>query len=250
MAKQDVDKTAGAYRISEGPVTSSSLRRGTKDLAGDHALPTHYGTPLLLAIARDPRTLFVCWSVDWTVAFGNGLPADRRAHVRLRSNGTEKTVGVEPTIGSCAIGELEPGETYSVELGYYAPADLWNVIAAGNEVMMPFESESPDNAIDVATIPFHLSFQRMLNVLRESNDGDLVQTLARIQERAAQSLELGPEEQEMLRALDLSVDDLRDHAAYQASLTRSEKIRDRSEKLFGFGGASPSKGSGGSSWGS
>jgi hypothetical protein len=248
MAKEDVNKIAGAYRISEGPVTSSPPRRGKEDSASDHALPNHYGMPLLLAIARDPRTLFVCWSVDWTNAFSNGLPADRRAHVRVRSNGTEKIVGVEPTVGSCAIEELEPGETYSVELGYYAPADLWNVIVAGNEVMMPFASESPDNAIDVATVPFHLSFQRLLDILRESSSGHLAQTLARIQERAADSSELSLEEREMLRALDLSADDLRKRAADQASLARSERIRDRSEKLFGFGGASLGRELGSSSW--
>lgn len=249
MAKEDVDK-AGAYRISEGPVTSSPRRRGKEDSASDDALPNHTGMPLLLAIARDPRTLFVCWSVDWTIAFSNGLPADRRAHVRVRSDGTEKVVGVEPTVGNCAIEELEPGETYSVELGYYAPAELWNVIVTGNEVMMPFESESPDNAIDVATVPFHLTFQRMLNILRESSSGDLAQTLARIQERTAGSSTLSPEEHEMLRALDLSADDLRKRAAYQASLARSERIRDRGEKLFGLGGSSPSESVGGSSSGS
>lgn len=250
MAKQDVDNTTGAYRISEGPVTSSPPRRGSEDPVSEHVLPAHYGMPLLLAIARDPRTLFVCWSVDWTEAFSNGLPADRRAHVRVRSNGSEKIVGVEPTVGSCAIEELEPGETYSVELGYYATADLWNSIVTGNEVMMPFESESTDEAIDVVTVPFHLTFQRMLNVLRQSNGSDLTQALARIQERAAERSELSPEESEMLRALNISADDLRDRAAYQASLANSEKIRDRSEKLFGFGGTSPGKGFAGSSWAS
>ncbi|HEY2102037.1 MAG TPA: DUF4912 domain-containing protein [Chthoniobacterales bacterium] len=250
MAKQDLDKTAGAYRISEGPVTSALPSHRREDPASEHMLPAHYGMPLLLAIARDPRTLFVCWSVDWTEAFSKGLPRDRRAHVRVRSDGTEKIVGVEPTVGSCAIDELEPGATYSVELGYYGTADLWNSIVTGNEVMMPFESESTDEAIDVVTVPFHLTFQRMLNVLRHSNGGDLTQALARIQERAAAEYsELSPEEREMLRALNISADDLRNRAAYQASLSSSEKIRDRSEKLFGFGGTSPGQGFAGSSWG-
>src|SRR6266567_8845202 len=165
MAKTSSEPLSG-YKISEGPVTSSSLpRRDVKELTG---LPVHFGEPLLVAIARDPRTLFVCWSVDWPVAFAKGLPADRCAHVRIRQNGNEKTVAVEPMIGSCAIEELEPGETYSVVLGNHAPPETWNSVVTGNKVMMPFASES-DEMIDVATVPFHLAFQRILDVFRGSN---------------------------------------------------------------------------------
>ena len=248
MPKENSAKKTGAYQISEGPVTSSSLHGGVTDAAGDMPLPAHYGRPLLLAVARDPRTLFVCWSVDWPSAFANGVPADRRAHVRLRSNDEDRTVGVEPTVGSCVIEALKPGETYMVELGYYAPADSWNVIVTGNEVMMPFESESPHEAIDVATVPFHLTFQRMLDIFRVSNGGDFLNALARLQERAAAPAELTGEEKGVLQALDLSEAELRNVAAYREALTKSERIRDRSEKLFGFGGASPGQGFGSSSW--
>jgi len=135
-----------------------------------------------------------------------------------------------------------------VELGYYAPADSWNVIVTGNEVMMPLESEPADEAIDVATVPFHLNFQRMLNIFRVSNGGDLLNALARIQERAVAPSELSGEEKEVLRALDLSEEDLLNRAAYREALTKSEKIRERGPKLFGFGGASPSQEFGSSSW--
>ena len=248
MPKKNSAKRTGAYQISNGPVTSSSRPDRVVDTVGEMPLPAHYGMPLLLAIARDPRTLFVCWSVDWSSAFANGVPADRRAHIRLRSNDEERTVGVEPTVGSCVIEALEPGETYMVELGYYAPADSWNVIVTGNEVMMPFESESADRAIGVATVPFHLSFQRMLNIFRVSNGGDLLKALARLQERAAGASELTGEEKEVLRALDLTEGDLRNGTAYREALTKSEKIRDRGEKLFGFGGASPGQEFGSSRW--
>ena len=241
MAKSSSDPLSG-YKISEGPVTSSSLSRRDVDQLTE--LPVYFGKPLLVAIARDPRTLFVCWSVDWPVAFAKGLPVDRCAHVRIRQNGNEKTIAVEPMSGSCAIEELEPGETYSVELGYYAPPETWNSVATGNEVMMPLASES-DGTIDVATVPFHLTFQRMLNVFRASNGDDLAQTLAKFQERANRS-ELSRDEAEVLRALDLSPKDLQKAAAYRESLAKSQRLRERGEKLFG--GASPGEGFGGASW--
>ena len=241
MGKSSSDPLSG-YKISEGPVTSSSLpQRDVEELTG---LPAHYGKPLLVAIARDPRTLFICWSVDWPAAFAKGLPADRCAHVRIRQNGNEKTVAVEPMSGSCAIEELEPGETYSVELGYYAPPETWNSVVTGNEVMMPFTSDSADQMIDAATIPFHLTFQRILDAFRRSNGDELAQTLAKFQERANRS-ELSRDEAEVLRALDLSPEDLQKTAATRESLAKSERLRERGEKLFG--GASPGKGFGGSS---
>ena len=242
MGKSSSDPLSG-YKISEGPVTSSSLpQRDVEELTG---LPAHYGKPLLVAIARDPQTLFICWSVDWPAAFAKGLPADRCAHVRIRQNGNEKTVAVEPMSGSCAIEELEPGETYSVELGYYAPPETWNSVVTGNEVMMPFTSESADQMIDAAIIPFHLTFQRILDAFRRSNGDDLAQTLAQFQERANRS-ELSRDEAEVLRALDLSPEDLQKTAATRESLAKSERLRERGEKLFG--GASPGEGFGGSSW--
>src|SRR5213080_1516971 len=242
MAKNSWEPLSG-YKISEGPVTSSSFAgRDVEELTG---LPAHYGKPMLVAIARDPQTLFVCWSVDWPAAFAKGLPADRCAHVRIRQNGNEKTIAVEPMSGSCAIEELEPGETYSVELGYYAPPETWNSVVTGNEVMMPFASQSVEQMIDAATIPFHLTFQRILDAFRRSNGDDLAQTLAQFQERANRS-ELSRDEAEVLRALDLSPEDLQKTAAARESLAKSERLRERGERLFG--GTSPSEGFGGSSW--
>jgi hypothetical protein len=239
MANSSSESLSG-YKISEGPVTSSSLPRpDVEELTG---LPVHFGEPLLVAIARDPRTLFVCWSVDWPATFAKGLPADRCAHVRIRQNGNEKTVAVEPMSGNCAIEELEPGETYSVELGYYAPPETWNSVVTGNEVMMPFTSES-DEMIDVATVPFHLTFQRILDIFRGSSGDNLAQTLAQFQERANRS-DLSGDEAEVLRALDLSPEDLQKTAATRESLAKSERLRQR-EKLFGS--SSPSEGFGGSS---
>ena len=241
MAKSSSDSVSG-YKVSEGPVTSSSFHRRVVEVELTE-LPAHYGKPLLVAIARDPRTLFVCWSVDWRSVFAKDLPADRCAHVRIRQNGNEKTVAVEPMSGSCAIEELEPGQTYAVELGYYAPRETWNSVVTGNEVMMPFASES-DEMIDVATMPFHLTFQRMLSLFRGSNGEDLAKTLARFQERANR-LELSGDEAEVLRALDFSREDLQKTAAARESLVKSERLRERGEKLFG--GASRSEAFGGSS---
>src|SRR5207248_11793598 len=103
MATSSSEPLSG-YKISEGPVTSSSLPR--PDVEGSTGLPVHFGESLLVAIARDPRALFVCWSVDWPAACAQGLPADRCAHVRIRRHGDVKPVAAEPISGSGAIEAL------------------------------------------------------------------------------------------------------------------------------------------------
>lgn len=247
MAKQDDSKETRQYRISNGPITSSSLTPNIADLA-EIAFPAPSEVPSLFAIARDPRTLFACWSVDWLIVFKDcGMPADRRAHLRLLSQSSSNTIAVEPTVGSCIIPDLNPGETYAVELGYYAPADSWHLVATGNEVMMPFASEPAGDDVEMATIPLHLTFESMVNLLENARPQRLARTLAQIQERAARSGELSGPEHELLRALKLSAEDVHKQAIYRDSLAKSEKVRDRSEALAEAIGASPGRGFGASS---
>lgn len=247
MAKHDANKIPGGYQICNGPVTSAEpLAEINGARKEETSLPAYHGMPMLLAIPRDPHTLFVCWSVDWATAFTAGLPIDRRAHVRVWSDTAQKRVPAEPTVGCCTIGGLEPGETYFAELGYYAPAGSWNVIVTGNEVMMPFASAANDEGIDVATIPFHLTFERMMHDLRDESGGRLAEIIARVQERHASSAEMTAKEEAFFRGLDLSAEELRRRAAAHASLLKSEKLHSRGF-VPGLGAGSPDKGWSGSS---
>ena len=85
----------------------------------------------------------------------------------------------------------------------------------------------------------------MLSLFRGKNGDDLAQTLSKFQEQANRS-ELSSDEVEVLRALDLSPEDLQKTAAVRESLATSERFRERSERFFG--GASPSESLGGNSW--
>lgn len=224
--------SGGSFKISHAPLASSTVRP-EPDASDEAELPSHYNDPLLLAIARNARTLFVCWIVDWAAAFGSAVPADRKAHVKLKCGNSEKTHAVEPLSGNCAIGHLVPGETYLVELGYYAPVDEWNVVVAGHEVMMPMEAPVADGdaPMDVATVPFHLSFQRLLDLFDKRNRRDVVRDLAEWEVQALQDSN-GESNENLLRELDLSLDDLRAAAALRETLA---KIRTRPQRAERFG---------------
>ena len=239
------------FRISNGPVIGSAaeVEREASEL------PRVQGPPTLFAIARDPNTMFTYWSVDWPTIFAKTMPVDRQVHLRVyRADGVEeKSVAVEPMAGNCYIAISRPSGSYHVEIGYCQPADVWHLVAVSDEVTMPPDKVAEVADVDLVTIPFHLSFQRLLDLFRASNGDALAEIISRFQKRAltdeAREL-LTPEERGILHAMDLSL--LEIAAARRAFLNRAndETLRKRTEAILGFGSTSPVRGFGGSSWSS
>jgi len=251
----ETDIQSMGYRISNGPVVR--LARSDPKLPGDLAevveLPRVYGAPLLFAIARDPHTVFAYWVIDWSSIFENTAPVDRQVHLRVyRSDGSEEaSEAVEPMAGNCYLKVSEPGANYRLEIGYYQPEAVWNLVAKSEVVSVPPGAVAQNVDVDVVTIPFHLSFQRLIDTFRASDGNALSEIVSRLQKRAVSEEEralLRPEEWEILRAMDLSIDDI--NAARRAFLKRENgsALRRRAEALLGFGASSPSRGFGGSSW--
>lgn len=218
-------------------------------------LPRVRGAPILFAIARDPRTIFTYWSIDWQAIFANTVPVDRQAHLRVyRADGVEEeSVAVEPMAGNCSIAVSRPGGSYHVEVGYYQPADVWNSIATSNEVTMPRASFADDGKIGLATIPFHLSFQRLLDVFGAAKSGALAETISQFQKRALsheKRKQLSADEREILRAMDLSLSEIAPARRSFIDTTGSETLRKRTETLLGFSPTSPSRAFDEGSWAS
>ncbi len=220
---------AGNFTISDAPVASPEVLSEAPETEAAE-IPGGKGTPFLLAIPRNPRTLFVCWNIDWPAAFGSDVPADRKAHLKLRSGTSELTQAVEPLSGHCAIRDLEAGARYEVELGYYGANETWRVIAAANKITMPLRSGSGDEEVEVTTILFHFSFQRILDVLGASEGGKIAQRLAQLQKDS------GETRSEVLRTLDISVENLRKTAQRKEELTRTTPAPKRRRD---FGSNSP-----------
>ncbi|PYJ74949.1 MAG: hypothetical protein DME77_10455 [Verrucomicrobia bacterium] len=116
---------------------------------------------------------------------------------------------------------------------------------------MPRDDFADEKDVDFATIPLHLSFQRLIDLLRASSTDALTEIIARLQKRALSDEDgemLSPEEREILRAMNLSLDEI--GAARRAFMDRAanRKLRKRTEAILGFGSSSPMNGFGGSSW--
>jgi hypothetical protein len=246
---------ADGFRVSGGPVIrlaedeESSSVRAFGDVV---ELPRLHGPPILFAIARDPRTIFTYWNIDWPTIFAKTAPVDRQVHLRVRSaDGIEASAAVEPMAGDYYLTVPQPRGTYRVEIGYYQPPDVWHSVATSDQVNMPPDSVAENADLDLATIPFHLSFQRLIDLFRASNRDALAEIISRLQKRALTDEEhelLSAEEWEILRAMNLSLSDIA--AARRAFKERasSENLRKRTEAILGFGSSSPARGFGESSW--
>jgi Domain of unknown function (DUF4912) len=258
MAPEDSTNTAqrakkAGFQISGGPV----IREGEADLGAFASefgeLPRAYGAPILFAIPRDPRTLFTYWSIDWSTVFATNAPAERQVFLRVKKadGGDESESVIEPMLGSFYAPVSQPRENYRVELGYYLPTDTWHSVATSEAVTMPAEDASENVAVDVATVPFHLSFQRMIDLFRSSNGGTLTDIISRLQNRALTDEEralLTPEELEILDAMNLSMAEMDEARRAYSDHAASDRLRKRAEAILGFGSTSPAGGFGGSSW--
>lgn len=239
------------FRISEGP---AARRWGSEVGFPDELidLPRIYGPPLLFSIPRDPQTLFTYWNVNWSEIFAKGEPLDRQVYLRVRtSDGSDESEAVvEPMLGSYYAGVAQAGGTYQAELGFYDATGGWSAIVTSETVTMPPDSVSENSELDLATIPFHLSFQRLIDLFRASNGNAIGAILARLQRRAVTKDErdlLTPEEWEVFRAMDVSVSDI--NAAREPFQKDDERLRRKTEAVLGFGATSPGRAPGESSWG-
>ena len=245
MSRADQAEGGASFILSSRPVVpveEAAPSFGDYENLGE--LPRSYGGAFLFAIARDPHTLFVYWDIDWMEVFGDNPPGDRKVHLRaLWHEGIEdSTVAVEPLVGSHLISVAQARSSYRVEVGYYAPDALWNSVAISSAVITPPDDVAENGPIDVATIPFHLSFQRIVDAFRGSKyDGEaLAEIVGRLQHHADSSDASLPEaERELLRVLESGFSGT--DATQRARLRTSEDAfatRQRIESILGFGATS------------
>jgi hypothetical protein len=252
MANDAADLTdeaegGASFVLSSQPVvTEIRESESTEDLDYENLgeLPRSYGGAFLFAIARDPKTLFVYWDIDWVTVFGDEPPTDRKVHLRVlwHEGIEESTAAVEPMAGNHLLSVAHSRSSYRVEIGYYAPDNVWNSVAISTAVITPPDDVAENGPVDVATIPFHLSFQRIVDTFRGSKyDGDaLAEILGHLQHHADTSDATLPDsERELLHALESGLSDSgAEERAQLRNAPDSFASRERIESILGFGATS------------
>ncbi len=251
MAKRETKRNAGRsrarhdFKVCENP---------TVHLAGGGLLPDvnrigvmhAHGQPFLFAIARDARTIFASWNIDWRAVFQKGMPADRQVHLRIIGGDgiLETTVAVEPMGAMHYVKTSGLHNAYRVEIGYFQPFDTWNSVATSVDVEMPSQGSVELADVDLATIPFHISFQQLANVFGTANDASIARVVSEFQKRLLNNGE--PHEatrldRRILSSLNLSPDEI---AAEERDFRKidSEKLARHTRAMFQGGATSPARG--------
>jgi uncharacterized protein DUF4912 len=239
-------KARETFHISRKPVVPLAEDEQSYALSNGLELPRFHGPPHLLAIARDPWTIFAYWSVEWPSIFKSGVPIDRQVHLRVHCTDglEEKEAAVEPMAGMHYVTMSQRHRACRIEIGYYQPADVWHSGVMSNEVMIPPAETSEGELVDLAAIPFHLRFQQLADLFGAANDDALATVISRFQARAVSSgtpERLSSEERKILQRTGAALSELADARRAFNQIDR-EKLKRRAEALPGLGATSPSRG--------
>jgi hypothetical protein len=258
MAKRKTKRNAGrslahrGFKIRQDAIVHLAEDAPLPDVH-DRMGPTRvYGQPFLFAIARDPQTIFASWNIDWPSLFEKVLPVDRQVHLRLYgADGLqEKSVAVEPMAMMHYLTTSGLHTSCRVEIGYYQPADTWHSAATSQEIVMPPSAIGKTADVDLATIPFHVGFQQLLNLFGSDSKTPLAVAISRFEKHvlsSEQSNRLTAADKEVLRELAISLPQIA--AAWRRF---DETVAEKLVKLAGgqpaLGATSPSREFGESSW--
>jgi len=251
MTERKRNRTAEAlkrsgFRISTKPLLHITAAEERQELPHTIGLGREHCARILFAIAKDPRTIFASWNIDWPALFEKVVPVDRQVHLRLhRADGLqERTVAVDPLAAMHYLTTLGTHASYRVEIGYYEPADAWHSVAMSPEIVTPPDKATETKEVDLATIPFHIGFQQLLDLFGVSNGTALANVISNFQKRlmtAEKPADLSHHAREILRKLDLSLSEVASAWRAFEQIDR-EKLARRTDALAESRASSPSHG--------
>jgi hypothetical protein len=174
---------AHKYEVSSEPVPHAPMAVPAFEDLGE--LPASYHESVLFLAARDPRWLFAYWDFDWAPY----LPSAFRGGVRqfflsvLTAEEIEETlVEIKPEARNWYVPVTHANATYFAEIGFFTPTGAWHSIVKSGLAHTPGDALATVDAAEFATVPAHLTFERLLELVREHmTEGEsLISALSRI----------------------------------------------------------------------
>ena len=186
---QDSAENKDGFRVGAEPDESGqnrsrfeSVENGRIDELGE--LPSGYGQ--MFIIARDPHWLFTYWDYDYAT-----FPEKRRLLLQVfRGPELETTIEINELARNWYIPVQQADADYRVEFVLRGEDGAVSVIGEAGPTHTPPESISPQWDSQFATVPFHLGFNFLLDVIdtAKAKGEPLTQALARLQQAAASNL--------------------------------------------------------------
>ena len=190
---QDSAENKDGFRVGDEPGESGqhrsrfesnepSVENGGIDELGE--LPSGYGQ--MFIVARDPHWLFTYWDYDYAT-----FPEKRRLLLQVfRGPELETTIEINEIARNWYIPVQQANADYRVAFVLRGDDGAVRVIGEAGPTHTPPESISPQWDSQFATVPFHLGFNFLLDVIdtAKATGEPLTQALARLQQTAASRL--------------------------------------------------------------
>ena len=181
-------KKKSGFKLRETP-----LAQGAAEESDSHHLPPQillststnlvicpraYGSDTIFLIAQEPHWLFTYWDID--------ISRHPGGKTFLRVYQDERTIEAEIEVPfetrNWYIPVKHAGSKYTVEIGYHR-GTIWNVIARSYTIETPTDRLSESDQFNYATIPLHLSFQKLMERIQDAiKSGETLMTaLSRLQ---------------------------------------------------------------------
>jgi uncharacterized protein len=149
-------------------------------------LPESYGVNSIFLIARDPQWLFTYWDIDWGSFPANAArEGGKKIYLKVffENDREQATIEVNPEAKNWYIPVPQPSTTYHVEIGYFGDKAKWTPIARSGGATTPSDAMSGEDSAEFATLPFHLTFQRLVDIVKTAMEQgeSLVAALSRLQ---------------------------------------------------------------------
>jgi hypothetical protein len=149
-------------------------------------LPDSYGTRKLFLVARDPHLLFAYWDLtpeQYQEAANFAHDGKVFLELYVPGEGRVQQIHVWDSHKNWYLQVSRPNTPFVAQLGYYRNDGGFEVLARSAETRTPRDDLSPDTDATFVTIPFHLTFQELYDLIaRQVKPGEeLAETLARLE---------------------------------------------------------------------
>jgi hypothetical protein len=141
--------------------------------AAESELPESYGTQQLFLTARDPHWLYAHWDLTREqLKKYNGLSLDGHLVLRIFRGAAEaeplSEIHVHPESRNWFVPVPVAGAKYISVLGYYESGRRWVTLAKSGATLTPPDSLSDEVSQRFATIPFDVSYEQLLAIIKSA----------------------------------------------------------------------------------
>ena len=180
----DADETE-AHKFEIGSTTEASTPGGTPVFEDLGDLPGSYHEDTLFLVARDPRWVFTYWDFDWIKYPANAFRGGVKQFflkVSTAAGADQALIEINPEARNWYVPVGNPNTAYVAEVGFFDKSGAWHRIVQSGVAVTPADALADNGAADFATVPAHLTFERLLELVKEKMlEGEsLISALARI----------------------------------------------------------------------